>query len=185
MSQQWPSSPHLCACLCDRTYNSQDESAVTVACTPARHMSGRMFTSPTLLRLMVAPEADGCCCEAESQRSNGKQFGVAPPLLRPHCIPNRAIMVECPPPQKQPANPLWRWRVNLGVTGQDGGPNNESALDTRQQPPPLPPPSETRKILQPAPGGGDSIRSLRLGQMLQDVGEVLLNQACVTSRARR
>lgn len=77
-----------------------------------------------------------------------------PPLLRPHCIPNRAIMVECPPPQKQPANPLWRWRVNLGVTGQDGGPDNESALDTRQQPPPLPPPSETRKILQPAPGGG-------------------------------
>lgn len=33
--------------------------------------------------------------------------------------------------------------------------------------------------------GGDSIRSLRLGQMLQDVGEALLNQDCVTSRARR
>lgn len=44
------------------------------------------------------------------------------------------------PPPKQPANPLWSGRVreggvNLGVTGQDGCPDNESTPDTRQHPP--------------------------------------------------
>lgn len=146
-------------------------------------MSGRMFTSPTLLRLMVAPEAEGRCREAQSQRSNDKLFGVAsppPPSLHPKQSYHGGM-----PPQKQPAIPLWRWRVNLGVTGQDGGPDNESTLDMRQQPPPPhPPPRETRKSCSRAQWG-DSIRSLRLGQMLQDVGEALLNQDCVTSRARR
>lgn len=83
-----------------------------------------MFTSPTPLRLMVAPEAGGRYCEAASQRSNDKLFGVTSPPP-PSLHPKQSYHGGMPPPQKQPANSLWRWRVNLGVTGQDGGPDNE------------------------------------------------------------
>lgn len=138
MSRQWPSSRHLCACLCERSYNSQDESALTVACTSAwrtSHVGQDVYLS-------YSAWLGGCT------RGRGP---LSPPLLRPH--PKQSYHGGTPP-QKQPANPLWRWRLNLGVTGQDGGPDNESTLDTRQQPPPPPHPRETRKSCSRALGGG-------------------------------
>lgn len=116
---------------------------------------------------MIAPDGNGrkyACThggegplslqmEARRQLQAGRLHLATPPFPPPlsHTSPwglaasenhgyNGGMGLVAPP--KQPANPLRSARLregglNLGVTGQDRRPDNESTPDTRQHPPPL------------------------------------------------